>query len=104
MADPNDNFDEWAVLDLFGHQRIAGHVTNQNVGSATFVRVDVPTKDGKAVAFTRFFNPSAIYSVSPVSKPVAVAVAQTIDAQPVQAWDLPARRALGAGEGMEIDG
>ncbi len=31
-----------AVVELFGHQRIAGKVTEQTVGSATFVRIDVP--------------------------------------------------------------
>jgi hypothetical protein len=89
MSDPTDNFSEWAIVDLFGHQRIAGQVSNQNIGSATFVRVDV-YEDSNKVAFTRFFNPSAIYGISPVSKKVALAAAKAIDAKPVQAWDMPA--------------
>jgi hypothetical protein len=88
MSDPADTFEEWAIIDLFGHQRIAGKVTNQNIGSATFIRVDV-YEDSNKVAFTRFFNPSAVYGISPVSKKVALAAAKAIDAKPVQAWDLP---------------
>jgi hypothetical protein len=31
-----------AVVELFGHQRIAGKVTEQSIGVATFIRIDVP--------------------------------------------------------------
>ena len=84
-------FEEWAIVDLFGHQRIAGKVTTQNLGSATFVRVDV-YKNGK-VAFTRFFNPAAIYGIAPVGKAEAIAVAASCDPDPVKAYELE-RRAL----------
>lgn len=85
--DPTNNFDAWCVVDLFGHARIAGKVTNQNIGSATFVRVDV--YEGAKLAFTRFFHPNAVYGISPVTRAVAIATAKAIDARPVQAWDVP---------------
>jgi hypothetical protein len=40
MADKPETFEEWALLELFGHQRLAGRVTEQQLGGASFVRVD----------------------------------------------------------------
>jgi len=56
------SFHEWAIVDLFGHQRIAGRVSEQTIGGASFVRVDVP-ETSAGPGFTRLFGPGAIYSV-----------------------------------------
>lgn len=40
-------FESWALVELFGHQRIAGHVTEQQIGGCQFVRVDVPEIEDK---------------------------------------------------------
>jgi hypothetical protein len=37
-----DKFDSWAVVELFGHQQIAGRVTEASIGGCSFLRVDVP--------------------------------------------------------------
>ena len=62
-------FEEWAVLELFGHQRLAGMVTEVQLGGASFVRVDVP-EDGKKKGWklTKMYNPSAIYAITPVTE------------------------------------
>ena len=62
-------FEEWAVLELFGHQRLAGLVSEVQLGGASFVRVDVP-EDGKKKGWklTKMYNPSAIYSIAPVTE------------------------------------
>src|SRR5205807_1686045 len=58
-------FEEWALVELFGHSRIVGKVTEATIAGGAFIRVDVPDKDGNTV-FTRFFGPGAIYSMSPI--------------------------------------
>jgi len=45
-----EKFEEWALLELFGHQRLAGRVTGTAARGASFVRVDVPQDDGKKKA------------------------------------------------------
>lgn len=50
-------FDEWAIVELFGHQKIAGHVTQAPIGD--MLRVDVHQDDEK-ILYTRFINPKAI--------------------------------------------
>lgn len=51
-----------AVVELFGHQKMAGKVTEQSIGPSTFVRIDVPETNHQP-AFTRLLNPSAIYAI-----------------------------------------
>ena len=89
MADTQEQFNEWALLELFGHQRIAGRVTNATIGGGSFVRVDVPDKNG-ATRFTRYFNPSAVYSISPCSEAIAVAAAVNIECEPIKRYELDA--------------
>ena len=84
-------FDQWAVLELFGHQRIAGRVTEQAVGGCAFVRVDVP-KIGDDEAFTKLFGNGAIYAFTIVTEEVARAVAASIRAQPINPFDIPLLR------------
>ena len=82
-------FEEWAVLELFGHQRLAGLVTEVQLGGASFVRVDVP-EDGKKKAWklTKMYNPSAIYSITPVTEDTARMVAKSVSGEPVTRWDV----------------
>lgn len=92
---PNDTsekstFDEWALVELFGHQRIVGKVTEATIAGGAFIRVDVPNEDGSAVLFTRFFGPSAVYSMSPISRDMALQLARNQSAEPVKRYELTA--------------
>jgi hypothetical protein len=80
-------FDEWALIELFGHARVVGRVTEAQIGGGNFIRCDVPDENG-ATRFTRFFGPSAIYSISPVSRQTAIAMAANIGAEPVRHYDI----------------
>lgn len=57
----------WAIVELFGHQKIAGYVSTATVGGGSLIRVDVPEVEGSA-AFTKFYGPNAIYSITPTSE------------------------------------
>jgi hypothetical protein len=84
-----DKFDCWAVLELFGHVRLAGHVTEATIGGCSFLRVDVPEREGDGIKFTRYFGNGAIYSMTPVSEEVARAVGDGNAAPPVTRWEMP---------------
>jgi hypothetical protein len=45
--------------------------------------------DKGGILWTRFYGPSAIYSMSPVSEQVARSMAAAIAQPPVQRWELP---------------
>lgn len=93
MSTPNQTFDQWCIVELFGHQRIAGRVTQQTIGGCNFVRVDVPAVAGKS-AFTKLFGNGAIYAMSPVAEDVAIAVATTLRIVPVSVYEIPELRKL----------
>ena len=81
----NPQFDEWCIVELFGHQKMAGHVTQSPLGD--MLRVDVHT-DEDTILYTRFINPKAIYAINPVSQEVALLVGRQFAQPPVSHWEL----------------
>lgn len=82
-----EKFDLWCMVELFGHQRIAGRCTEQNVAGTNMLRVDVPQTKNQP-AFTRFFSSGAIYAINPVSEEVARHLAESFELSPVSIWDV----------------
>lgn len=83
-----NKFDEWALVELFGHQKIVGRVSEASLAGGAFLRVDVPEFNGEP-AFTRYFGPGAIYSINPVSEQIARDLATRYRNQPVNKYELP---------------
>lgn len=63
-------FRAWALVEVMGHRKLAGEVSEQVIAGAGFIRVDVPEVPG-AEAFTSFFRPGSIYAITPVAEAVA---------------------------------
>lgn len=84
-----DKFDQWAIVEVMGHQRFAGRVSEQAVGGANFVRVDVPAIDGQP-EFTKLFGPSSIYCITIVTEEIARTAAASMRIVPVSAYDIRA--------------
>ena len=82
-----EKFELFAIVELFGHNRMAGKVTEQSIGVATFIRIDVPETKTQP-RFSRLVNPSAIYAINPVTEEVATQMAQMIEVQPIESWDI----------------
>jgi hypothetical protein len=76
----------WALVELFGHQRIVGLVTVDPIDFPGMVRVDVPDllKDGKVerAGFTRYFGKTALYSVTPISEESVRQLLPHVDGHP----------------------
>lgn len=85
---PKEKFEEWCLVELFGHQKIVGKVTEATMAGGAFLRVDVPSFNGEA-AFTRFYGPSSIYSISPISEEIARGMIAQYRHEPVSRFDLP---------------
>jgi hypothetical protein len=82
----------WGILELFGHLKLAGKITEQPIGGDSLIRIDVPpvtVGDVTIPAFTRFFGAKAVYSLTPCTEDLAKVTAAAVKHQPVQAYDLP---------------
>lgn len=78
----------WAIVEIMGHKRYAGYVSEQVMGGASFVRVDVPANND-CQAFSKMFGASSIYCITPVSEDAARVAAGQLKEQPMSEWDLP---------------
>lgn len=91
----------WAVLELFGHQRVAGKVSEQVFGGAALIRVDVPEvvvsewdydetppvrRQRLIQAHTRSFGAGAIYAVNWCDEDVATEAARGIKHEPLKPY------------------
>lgn len=81
-------FESWCIVELFGHQQIAGLVTEATIGGCSFVRVDVPEINGRP-AFTKFYGNGAIYSMTPCGEREARLALERIMPRPVSTYLLP---------------
>nr|WP_320022063.1 hypothetical protein [uncultured Draconibacterium sp.] len=80
-------FELTGVVELFGHQKIAGTISEHGIGSSTFVRIDVPETKSQP-KFTRFVNPSAVYAINPTDKETMLYMVENIAAKPIDSWDI----------------
>jgi len=63
----DDVFEFWAIVELFGHQKIAGRLTEKPKGSVIFFQIDVPDGHGQ-IKYSRIINASSIYAINPTDK------------------------------------
>jgi hypothetical protein len=80
-------FAQWCVIELMGHRRLAGYVQEVQIGGASFLRLDVPASEN-GLGATQFYNPSAVYCLTPTSEETARAVATLARPEPVAIWEL----------------
>jgi hypothetical protein len=86
-----DKFMQWAIVELMGHQQCAGRVSEEVIGGAALVRVDVPDgkrDDGLESFRTSYFGASAIYAIHVVDEAAARASAASLGKIPPYAWRL----------------
>lgn len=86
MSDEHEPFEGWAILELMGHRRLAGRLTEQTIGGGAFIRIDVPADDGDAA--TQFYSPSAVYCITPTTEDIARKIAKRSRPEPATRWEL----------------
>lgn len=80
-------FEQWCVVELMGHQRIAGKVTEESHFGVALMRVEVPAVEGRA-GFTKYFGGNAIYALTPTTEEIATHVAKMVDQAPISRWEM----------------
>lgn len=117
------NFEGWAIVELFGHQREVGFVTTQPFGAAVLFRIETPeipereyllerpqtighfwasvgTKVRREAvpARSKLIGPSAIYAMTPCTEETARLAIERLISPPLTLLELPKQNALTPGE------
>jgi hypothetical protein len=128
--DQQNTFNGWAIVELFGHQKIAGHVTTEYFGQACMFRVDVPelperettlshstyaagstyvprgskVKQPLEAGYSRLIGPGAIYAINPATEETVRAFCDENRKMPLIPLDLAgAQKAIAAPDEDEDD-
>lgn len=88
MSENAGDFRQWALVEVMGHKRFAGLVTEQVIAGQGFVRVGVPATDGHA-GFDKLFGAASIYAITPVEEHVARILAANLRTPPIEPWQMP---------------
>jgi hypothetical protein len=78
--------EQWAVVELMGHVRLAGRLSQEEHFGAKMGRLDIPQVGGFV---TQLFGGGSVYRITFVSEEVARHVAGMNDPAPVSRWDFP---------------
>jgi hypothetical protein len=80
-----EKFEAWGIVELMGRQRASGRLSEQTVGGANLLRVDIP--DGETF-HTVFYGSSAIYAVHITDETIARASAMAQRNRPTYAYEV----------------
>ena len=84
----HERFDQWVILELMGHRRLAGHLTEQEIAGSGFLRLDIPADAGEGWKATQYYAPGAVYAITPTDESTARLCAAAWVEPPVTEWDL----------------
>ena len=82
----SENGGVWAIVELMGHVKVAGRVTEDELFGAKIGRIDIPKPEGGFT--TQYFGGSSVYRLTPTDETTARLVAIKRQPQPVYPWQL----------------
>lgn len=80
----------WMFVELLGHHKLAGFVTEEQKWGQVLLRIDIPTgvKDGKMVFTTQWYGTHALYCATPILESDAIQLAKQLRPRPFDEFDL----------------
>ena len=67
-----EKFDSWGLVEVMGHKKYSGRISEQQIAGAALVRVDVPeviTRQGGTVPeFAKLVGVGSIYCITPTTE------------------------------------
>ena len=105
--DTDTGFSQWCILELMGHRRLAGLVTEATLAGGlmghrrlaglvteatlaggSFLRIDIYGEGIDEPIVTQFYSPSSVYAITPTTEAVCRRMGMKFRPQPVSEWDL----------------
>jgi hypothetical protein len=89
-----DTFEGWAIVELMGHRRLAGYVTEEDHFGTAMLRLDIRGADDTAPAITQLYGGSSVYCLTPTTEDIARKLGERLRPAPVSRYELepPPRR------------
>lgn len=94
-------YEGWAIVELMGHRRLAGKVSEATQFGVAMLRLDVPTREGGWCS--QFYGGSSIYCLTPTTEEIARATALRTQPEPLHRWELPAPAQVADDDGYRKD-
>lgn len=87
MEENTPPFSGWAIVEIMGHRRLVGYVSEQIIAGTPMLRIDVAQPDGSKV--TQLYGMQSIYCLTPTTEEIVTkASAHMSSIQPVYPWEL----------------
>jgi hypothetical protein len=84
MSDETAGWAGWAIVELMGHRRLAGHITEETIAGAAFLRLDIPCDP----PITQLYAPASVYCITPTTEDIARRTANLGRPAPVSRYEL----------------
>lgn len=86
-----ERFAQWSIVEIMGHQKYIGFVTEEALAGVNMLRVDVPTveADGEhpaVPAYTKYFGGGSVYSITPVTEELALIAIRRYRKKPIEIY------------------
>ncbi len=101
----NEQTDVWAIVELMGHVRLAGRLTEEEKFGTKMGRLDIPIPNDSddltpgPQFVTQLFGGASVYRITIVTEAVARQVARKNQPAPVSPWDYPKQLTTNAVQG-----
>jgi hypothetical protein len=82
-----EQFQGFFIVELMGHKRMVGFVSEVEIAGSPFLRVDAPVGNEKKV--TQFYSSGAVYCLTPTTEETVKRLSTLNHPEPVQQWELP---------------
>ncbi len=84
--DKENVFSEWCIVEMLGHRKLAGLVTERVIAGKGFLQVQVPNKAGEMQ--TQLIPPESVYCITPTEAQICRKVAESCEPTTISKWDL----------------
>lgn len=88
MPEQHPPFESWAIVEMLGHKKLAGFVTEQSIAGAALIRVDVPatpedtrfnTTYPATAEYSKLIGVGSIYAITPCTEDAARRAARELE-------------------------
>lgn len=70
-------YEGWAVVELFGHRRLAGFIREATAFGTSLLRLDIPGDEPGSMHATQYYGGGSIYAVTPCTEEIARALSKS---------------------------